>query len=174
MIRFTATILQFEEKGEKTGWSYIEISSEIAQKLKPGNKKSFRVKGRLDNYAFNAVALLPMGDGNFIMALNAGVRRALRKQKGATVKVFLEPDDNEVKPNIVFLDCLADEPRALAFFNTLAKSHKRYFANWIDSAKTESTRTRRIANAVNALAKGHGFGEMMRDLKKDRDDFLMG
>jgi len=30
MEQFTATILQFKEQGEKTGWQYIEVPQEIA------------------------------------------------------------------------------------------------------------------------------------------------
>jgi hypothetical protein len=45
MIKFTATLLKFDKQGEKTGWTYIEIPADLAQKLKPGNKKIFRVKG---------------------------------------------------------------------------------------------------------------------------------
>ena len=44
MIKFTATIKQFAEQGEKTGWTYIDVPENIALQLKPNNKKSFRVK----------------------------------------------------------------------------------------------------------------------------------
>jgi len=71
MILFTTAIHKFEKQGEKTGWTYIEIPADIAQNLKPGNKKSFRVKGKLDNYKIAVVALLPMGGGSFIMLLMA-------------------------------------------------------------------------------------------------------
>ena len=70
MIQFTTTIHKFEKQGEKTGWTYIEIPADIAQQIKPGNKKSFRVKGKLDNYKIAGVSLLPMGGGSFIMAIN--------------------------------------------------------------------------------------------------------
>ena len=75
MIQFTTTIMQFGQQGEKTGWHYIEIPADIAQKLKPGNKKSFRVKGKLDDFSFSGVALLPMGGGRFIIALNKDLRK---------------------------------------------------------------------------------------------------
>src|SRR4051812_6296220 len=45
MIKFSAILLQFAEQGEKTGWTYIQVPVEITQKLKPGNKRSFKVKG---------------------------------------------------------------------------------------------------------------------------------
>jgi hypothetical protein len=70
MIFFSAKIQRFAKKGEKTGWSYIEISEAQAAKLNPGCKKSFRVKGKLDEFKIEKTALMPMGDGNFILPFN--------------------------------------------------------------------------------------------------------
>src|SRR5438046_2094 len=112
MIEFTTTILQFAEQGEKTGWSYIEIPADLAQKLKPGNKKSFRVKGKLDDHPIKGIALLPMGGGNFIMALNAAIRKGIHKKKGAMVKVKLQVDDKAYQLNKEFVECLNDDPPA--------------------------------------------------------------
>lgn len=171
MIHFTTTLLQFNEQGEKTGWTYIEIPADIAAQIKPNNKKSFRVKGKLDNYKINSVALMPMGSGNFIMAVNATMRKAIGKRKGAIVNVSIEEDKASLKLNEDFLACLNDEPAALKHFNSLAGSHRNYFSKWIDSAKTEQTKTKRIAMAVSALSKGMGYPEMMREHKANRDIF---
>jgi hypothetical protein len=166
MIEFTATLKQFAEQGEKTGWTYIEIPVDIAQSLKPGNKRSFRVRGKLDKYSIAHVALLPMGGGGFIMAVNATMRKGIGKKKGAMVKVKLEEDKKEFQFNNDFIECLADEPAAMEFFKTLAGSHQRYFSKWIDEAKTEPTKTRRIAWAVTALSKKQGYPEMLRSHQK--------
>jgi Domain of unknown function (DUF1905)/Bacteriocin-protection, YdeI or OmpD-Associated len=166
MIEFTATLKQFSEQGEKTGWTYIEIPVDIAQQLKPGNKKSFRVRGKLDKYPIEHIALMPMGGGIFIMAVNADMRKGMGKKKGAMVKVKLEEDKKAFQFNKDFMDCLADEPAAIEFFKTLAASHQRYFSKWIDSAKTVETKTKRIAWAVTALAKKQGYGEMIRSHNK--------
>ncbi len=168
-VRFTTTILQFAEQGEKTGWTYIQIPQDLAEQLKPGNKKSFRVKGKLDNYRIAATALMPMGDGSFIMPINATMRKGIGKRKGAMLSVQLEADDKPIPLCPELMECLADEPAALAFFNTLPPSHKLYFSKWIEGAKTEPTKTKRIAQAVNALSKKWGFGEMSRVLKKERE-----
>ena len=56
MIHFNAVIKKFNEQGEKTGWTYIEIPEEIASKIKPGYKKSFRVKGHWIIMQLNAQA----------------------------------------------------------------------------------------------------------------------
>ena len=81
MVQFTTTIRQFDKQGEKTGWTYIEVPSDIAEKLMPGNRKGFRVKGKLDNFSIKGIALLPMGGGNFILTLNADLRRGIRKKE---------------------------------------------------------------------------------------------
>ncbi|WP_028980498.1 YdeI/OmpD-associated family protein [Sporocytophaga myxococcoides] len=165
MIKFNTVILQFDEKGEKTGWSYIEIPKDVAQQLQPSNKKSFKVKGKLDAYEYQGVSLLPMGNGDYIMPLNASVRKAIKKNKGAMLIVELSLDTEEKKLSEDFMTCLEDEPKALKFFQSLPKSHQRYFSNWIESAKTEATKTKRIAMSVNGLALGLGYGEMIRMYK---------
>lgn len=162
MVRFTVTLHRFDKQGEKTGWTYFEIPADLAQKLKPGNKKEFKVKGKLDALIIERVSLLPMGGGKFIMPINAAMRKAIGKRHGAMVKVQLQADDSAFVFNIDFMDCLNDEPGAKKHFESLTGSHQRYFSKWIDSAKTEPTRTKRIAMAINALAKKWGFPEMLR------------
>jgi hypothetical protein len=171
MIRFTTKILQFGEMGEKTGWSYIRVPAALAGKLMPGNKKSFRVKGKLDDHPIEKMALIPMGEGDFIMALKAAVRKAIRKQKGATLRVELEVD-TPIKPPKELLECLADEPEAMAYFASLPKSHQNYFGNWVREAKTEGTRTRRLACVVTAMTRRLTFMEMLRARTEDREGFF--
>ena len=166
MIQFTATIHKFEKQGEKTGWTYIEIPADLAMKLKPGNKKSFRVKGKLDNYKIAGVALLPMGGGSFIMAINGAMRKEIGKRYGAMLKVQLEEDEKPYQLNKEFMICLADEPKALSFFKAMPRSFQNYYSKWIESAKTEPTRIKRIAQAVSTLARGMNFSEMIRSLQK--------
>lgn len=169
MLRFTTVIKKFEKQGEKTGWTYIVVSEKRATQLKPDTKVSFRVKGKLDDFAFEKLALLPMGDGSFIMPLNATIRKNIRKEKGADLQVAIELDTEPIKIDSDFIDCLQDEPAALQAFQNLAKGHQNYFSNWIKSAKTEPTKAKRIAMAVSALSKGWGFPEMIRAEKKTKE-----
>ncbi|MBK8952579.1 MAG: DUF1905 domain-containing protein [Chitinophagaceae bacterium] len=164
-ISFTALVQKFGEKGEKTGWTYFEIPADIAQEIKPGNRKEFKVKGKLDNFVLKRQSVIPMGGGVFIVPLNADMRKAIGKKKGAMLKVQLLEDKSEFVFNGDFIECLKDEPVARAFFESLPGSHRRYFSRWIDSAKTETTKVKRIAMAVNALAKKWGYGDMIRDSK---------
>ncbi len=171
MISFQATLKKFGQQGEKTGWTYFEVPADLAAKLKPGNKKSFRVKGKLDKFSIAGVALLPMGGGIFIMAVNAAMRKGIAKKEGAMIKVQLEADNKAYEIAKDFLECLEDEPTALKFFRTLIVSHQNYFSKWIESAKTEITRTKRIAMAVNALSKKMGYPEMIRAAKAEKNNW---
>lgn len=170
MLEYTTIILKFGEQGEKSGWTYIEVPADIAQQLKPGNRKSFRVKGFLDLYMFEGIALLPMGEGHFIMALNAGIRKGIRKSEGAMLHVKLEVDNEySIQPPAELLECLMDDPESFEYFRSLAKSHRDYFINWINSAKTEPTRANRIVQMVNAMAQKMDYPQMIRANRKLRN-----
>ena len=169
MLKFTATILQFAEQGEKTGWTYIEVPSDIAQKLKPGNKKAFRVQGKLDQHPIKAVALMPMGEGDFIMPLNAAIRKGIAKRKGSKLTVQIEVDDDPLPVSEQLMTCLEDEPEALKKFNALPMSHRNYYSNWIESAKTDNTKAKRIAMAINAMIKGWDFAQMLSAERAAKD-----
>lgn len=166
MISFSAILLKFIHQGEKTGWTYLEVPKSLTDQLKPGNKKSFRVKGMLDDYNFNGMALIPMGEGAFIMPLNAGIRKAIKKEKGDIVAVQLTEDhDYVVLIPLDLLACLNEEPDAYGFFQKLSKSNREYFIKWIDAAKTIATRDKRVVQTVIGLSKGLKYGQMIRMFK---------
>jgi hypothetical protein len=163
MVTFSAEILKFGSKGEKSGWSYIEIPKELAEKIKPDYRKSFRVKGTIDQETVNGLALTPMGEGNFILALKAPLRKKIKKEEGAFVQLSLEEDkDFKIEMPEDLEICLAEEAIWLERFLALAKSHQHYFINWINQAKAEDTRAKRIALTLEAMEKQLDFGAMIR------------
>jgi hypothetical protein len=168
MVTFSTRIQKFQKQGEKTGWTYIEISRAQAEKIKPGCRVSFRIKGSLDDFAIEKIALLPMGNGKFILPFNAAIRKGTGKKAGDSVTAKLQEDDRAIKPPAAFIKCLKDDGIAFDFFMTLPKGHQNYFSKWIDSAKTLETKTKRITMAVIALGSKQGFSEMMRASKTDR------
>jgi hypothetical protein len=168
-ITFNTKIQKFAKMGEKTGWSYIEISQKQAETMNPGIKKSYRVKGKIDNFPIQKIALLPMGDGKFILPMNASIRKGTGKTAGDPVKVSFEVDERQLTIDHDFLACLKDDERAYTFFKSLAKGHQNYFSKWIESAKTVSTKTKRITMAVIALGQNQGYPEMIRANKVPRN-----
>ena len=166
MIKFNTTILRFDKQGEKTGWTYIEISPAQAKKINPGVKVAYRVKGKLDEFSFEKTALIPMGEGGFILPLNGKIRKAIGKKMGDQLKVEMELDQRQLQPSADFMACLKQEPEAMAFFKTLPGSHQRYYSKWIDDAKTSPTKAKRIVMALTAFKKKQRFNEMMRANRK--------
>jgi len=162
MITFQTILQKFGEKGEKTGWTYAEIPADIARQIKRNTKVGFRVKGSIDNFPLKLVALIPMGEGDFVLPINAQMRRGIRKEEGAMVMLNLEEDTDELPQSEELMICLEDEPKALEAFLKMPKGHQNYYAKWIESAKTIETKTKRITMTVNDLAMGMDYGEMMR------------
>ena len=112
--------------------------------------------------------MIPMGEGNFIIAINATMRKTIGKFKGDPVEISIAIDEKGYQLNEDLLACLEDEPRALSFFDTLSKGHQTYFSKWIESAKTIETKSKRIANSIQYLSQGLGYGEMIRGLKAEK------
>lgn len=168
MIEFKAVLGKFKAQGEKTGWTYFEIPAEIATKIKPNFKKSFRVHGKLDHVDFKGVSLLPMGEGNFIMPVKAELRKQLKKLKGYEVNVKMEEDTTPFVLSYDMLKCLREDKKALAFFKKLAPSHQKYYSNWIESAKTAGTKAKRIAMAMHAFSEGLSYAEMLRENRENK------
>ncbi len=109
-----------------------------------------------------------MGDGNFILPINGTIRKATGKAMGDSVSVKLELDGRAPTQSAIFLKCLKDDPKAFDFFKTLPKSHQNYYSKWIESAKTDGTKTKRITMAVMSLGQHQRFNEMMRANRQER------
>ena len=169
MITFEVLIEKFEDKGEKTGWTYIYIPESLALQIKVGTRTSDRVKGFFDNTPVSGLAMVPMGEGDYIVALKGELRRKLRKKAGDMLLVSLEEHaDFTIDMPADLEECLGDQPHLLDNFLKQPRSHQHYYFNWINSAKTDPTRAKRIAMTVNAMERGYDFGQMLREEKKNR------
>jgi hypothetical protein len=168
MVRFNATIQKFGEKAHQTGWQVIIIPAKIANKINPGVKKSFRVRGKIDDMAIEKLAIIPAGEGDFILPINAAMRKKLFKQTNDKLTLQFELDKNILKPPTDLIICLQDEPEGLKYYNNLPQGHRNYFTKWIDSAKTDVTKAKRIALVIKAMARKMDFGMMLREERADR------
>lgn len=167
MITFKAQIERYGEMGEKTGWSYVFIPKSLANQIKADCKKSFRIRGRIDDVAIAGMATVPVGEGDFIIALKASLRKQLKKEEGALVNLELEEDvDFKIEIPEDLEMCLCDEDHLINNFMKLPKSHRNWYINWLNTAKTESTRIKRLVKIVSAMDRNLSFGEMMREGKQ--------
>lgn len=165
MVDFQAEICRSETQGAAmVGWAYVEISQAVAHQLKPNYKQVYRVRGKIDGHVFSGLALLPKGEGDYVLAINGGMRKVLKKGVGDVLNFSLEEDkDFKIElPHDLELCLLDDESDLLERFMALAKSHRNYFIKYVNDAKTEPTRTKRIAMTVEAMARELDFGAMIR------------
>jgi hypothetical protein len=97
--------------------------------------------------------LVPRGGGCYRLHVHSRIWRKLRIDAGATVEVTLlldtEPREVVLPPD--FAAGLAEEPRALATFNTLTTALRRQIVQYVDSAKHARTREKRIQLVVRRM-----------------------
>ncbi len=167
VVTFKAILQKFASQGEKTGWTYIEIPQKTANKIKAGTKKSFRVKGKIDSFAFKG-SVLPMGGGDFIFAIKGEIRKKIKKFKGDAVAVQMEEDTSTVTYNKDLIACLKEDKAAQKAWSEIPNSHKNYYSKWIETGKTDATRAKRIAIVLDGLPRGWEFGEMLRNARANK------
>ncbi len=166
LTTFDTIIEKFGKQGEKTGWTYFVVPVDMAEMLSPGNRKSFRVKGFLDKHKISGIALIPMGEGNFIMPLKNDIRKLIKKGQGDSLHVRIEVDKEDYQLNTDLVECLKDEETASMNFYKLSRSHQNYYSKYVDAAKTEATKTKRIVLVVNAMHLNLSYAEMLRNARE--------
>jgi hypothetical protein len=116
--------------------------------------KRFPVRARVNGYEWRT-SVARMG-GEFLLGLNRAVREAAGVQAGDTVEVALELDEapREVEVPPALATALETDPAAKAAFEALAFTHRKEYARWIEEAKREDTRARRVAQALEMIRAG--------------------
>ena len=94
--------------------------------------------------------------GEFLLGLNRAVREETGVEAGDTVDVELDIDTapREVEVPEALAGALAEDDAARAAFDRLSYTHRKEHARWIDDAKREETRERRVAKALEMLREG--------------------
>ena len=142
-MKFKATILQ---TGNNTG---IPVTEEILGKLGGGKKPLVVVK--INGYSYRS-AVGKMGD-KYMISLSAENRKNANVKGGDTVEISLELD---TEPRIAEVPkdlqkALDNNKTAKINFEKLAPSKKKAMVLSITESKTEETRLRRIAKAIETL-----------------------
>jgi len=100
---------------------------------------------------------MPMGNGKLFLPVRAEIRKAIGKTEGDTIHVILYADNSLIEIPEEFLLCLEDEPPAKQFFFKLTESEQSFYVKWIEDAKQEATKTKRIAESITRLMKKEKF-----------------
>ncbi len=145
---FETTLVRPEGVGT---WTFAPIPVDLVKQA--GIKARLRVKGTIDAVPFKGT-LLPSGSGGHFVVVKKEVRDKIGKNAGDVVNVEFDLDTSPVKVSIPrdFTSALASTPRARVEFEAMAPSHKKAYVTWIESAKAQETRDRRIVKAVAMIS----------------------
>jgi hypothetical protein len=112
------------------------------------------VRATVNGYSFRTT-LFTMS-GRALLGLNREVREAAGVEAGQEVSVELERDDEpravEVPRDLA--SALEADPAVRETFDGLSYTHRKEYVRWIEDAKRDETRTRRVAKAVEMLREG--------------------
>jgi bacteriocin resistance YdeI/OmpD-like protein/uncharacterized protein DUF1905 len=146
-MRFRTTILQ----NGKTATG-IRVPAEVMAALGPSRRPPVRVT--INGHTYRTTVATMGGDPMF--GVSAVVREAAGVAGGDEVDVDIEVDS---EPRVVsapddLAAALDADPQAGRFFEALSYSHKSAYVQWIESAKRDDTRRRRVEEAVRMLREG--------------------
>jgi hypothetical protein len=116
--------------------------------------KRFPVVATVNGYTWRTTITRMRGE--FLLGLNREVRRHARVEAGDTVDVELTLDaaPRDVEVPRALAAALAQDGTAHANFERLAYTHRKEYARWIEEAKREETRQRRVSEALELLRQG--------------------
>ena len=110
------------------------------------------VRGSVNGAPFRST--VAVYGGRSLLGLNRELREAAGVAAGDTVTIEIERDD---EPRTVELPAdlrAALDDDVLRFFESLSYTHRREYVRWIEDAKREETRRRRVGRAAELLRDG--------------------
>ena len=146
-LRFAATL---QRRGPAAA---VILDEEQVAAVGEGARR-FPVVATVEGYTWRTTVTRMRGE--FLVGLNAAVREGAGVQAGDTVavEVALDTAPREVEVPEALGVALEGDREARAAFDALAYTHRKEYARWIDEAKREETRRRRVVQALEMLKKG--------------------
>ncbi len=139
-------------KEGRKGGAFVEVPLDI--------EKIFGTKGRVKvNVVFNGSvtyrgSLAPMY-GKHVLGIRKEIRKKLNRDIGDKIKVVFEEDKEPRKVEVPtdLNDKLNENKKLKSVFDKLSYTHQKEYVNWINEAKREETRKRRIEKTLEMLKK---------------------
>jgi Bacteriocin-protection, YdeI or OmpD-Associated/Domain of unknown function (DUF1905) len=129
------------------------VPSAVSEAL--GRRGQIRVRGTLNGLEFKS-NLMPIGDGTHCLGVHKATQVAAGIDFGDSVLVEMEEDTapRAVEVPADLERALRAKPKIKAFFDGLAHTHRREYANWVAEARKPETRQRRIEQTLVLLREG--------------------
>ena len=146
-MRFRTTILQSNKTA--TG---VRVPGDVVAAL--GSSRRPPVQVTVNGYTYRTTVAVM--NGAFMFPVSADVRANAGVAGGdeVDVEIVLDTEPREVSVPADLQAALDADPEASQFFQSLSYSHKSAYVLWIESAKKDETRQRRIPEAIMMLKEG--------------------
>lgn len=134
------------------GGAFVEVPFDVEQAF---GSKHPRVKAMIEGVPYRGT-LVRMGTECHLLLILKSIREQIGRTFGDEVKVSVELD---VEERVVTVPeelkrAFKSDKEAKAAFEKLSYTHKKEYVTWIEEAKKEETRARRIAQTLEMLKKG--------------------
>ena len=131
------------------GGAFVEVPFDVETAF--GSKRP-KVKTMIEGVPYRGL-LVRMGGPNHILIILKGIREQIGKTFGDEIKVSVEVD---VEARVVTVPAelkraFRSDKQAQAAFEKLSYTHQREYVTWINEAKKDETRARRIAQTLERL-----------------------
>jgi hypothetical protein len=142
--RFTAVI-----QGGDGGGAFVDVPFDVERVF---GKKRAPIVATIDGEPYRGTLVRMGGDGHILLVLKV-IREKIGKTIGDLVDVTIEED---AAPRVVVVPAdlsaaLDGDEKAASFFRALSYTHQREYVTWIEEAKRDETRRKRIERTVAML-----------------------
>lgn len=142
--------MEFEAKIESAprGGAVVEVPFDVKAEW---GKARMPVVAHFDGHEYRG-SVARMG-GRYIIGVRKDIRTSIRKEIGDTIWVTLVPDTEprEVVLPRDLLEALDSNAEARGAFGKLSYTHRKEYVQWIEGAKKQETRERRIRKTIARL-----------------------
>jgi hypothetical protein len=142
---------RFDTTVELTGKTatFMEVPLDIPAIFDGAKKPPVKVKIK-DHVYRSTIAVY---GGRYYLPINRDVKKTTGVDAGDAITVEIERDTDErvVEAPPDFKSALKEDKEARDNFRGLSYSHQKEYVDWIEDAKREDTRRRRIAKTVERL-----------------------
>jgi hypothetical protein len=144
VFKFTAVI---QNAGE--GGAFVEVPFDVEEAF--GSKRP-KVKATIEGVSYRGT-LVRMGTECHLLIILKGIREQVGKTFGDEVKITVELD---TEPRVVAIPkdlagALKKDREAKIRFGKLSYTHQKEYVTWIEEAKKDETRQRRLAKTLVML-----------------------
>jgi hypothetical protein len=137
---------------DRSGGAYVVVPFDTETAF---GRKRVKVLAHIDGEIYRGV-LVRRGGPDHILIVLKEIREVIGKTFGDEVEVVLEEDTapRQVQVPADLKIALAENPAAEVFFNQMAYTYQKAYVGWIEGAKREKTRQRRLERTIELLTKG--------------------